>query len=173
MNNPRERKTKESNDEKRDQKIKKILRESKTPQNTAYKIMKCYHEPGYGTWVSDESAEIMERLANNRLCAAEFSGKECAFATKELASLVLAWYALWNEYIFFDIRDRLYTVSKNEWCKSMFDKVLNTNRYDEGGENLYIEATILGNNEIPVCSNNLGLPDSLSEGAHSIRYSRK
>ena len=115
----------------------------------------------------------MERLASNGLCAKEFSGKKCVFATKRLASLVLAWYAVWEEHIFFDIRDRLYTVPENEWCKAIFDKVLETGMYDEAGNNVYIEATDMESGSTPVRSQNIRLPRSFSEGIYSIRHSHE
>ena len=75
--------------------------------------------------------------------------------------------------IFFDIRDRLYTVSKNEWCKSIFDKVLETGMYDEAGDSVYIEAMDMESGSTPVRSENIGLPGSFSEGIYSIRHSHE
>lgn len=156
---------------KRNDRIKRILRESKTPRKTlSYGIYSSHSGDGLcPPWETDEGGEMLMRLSEDGLCAKGHSGECCTFATKGLASLVLAWFAHRNESIFFGIRDRLYEVPKSEWCRKMFDKVLDTGRYDEDAGPYYVKALPVNKRGETICSDALDLPSSYHDGIERVR----
>ena len=152
--------------DKRNTRIARILKESLKPcEKRAYVISCRYPEDKdyhHTSFVVDNSDEIVQFIEERSLCTYKPGKTPCTFATKGLASLVLAWFAFHMEEISFDFKDRLYNQSK--FLQDAFDQALNTGRFYKHGNLYFVEAVDRNENTTPLCAGDLELPESYEQG---------